>query len=431
MFLGKNMYENHKNDLTKENIVGIRLSFFQSLAFTPLTSKLLLYYWKSNDHSIQTIKIMLRHLVSRLAIRFADAKFSTENIDEMVNEALAYYLTMWLKNAPNTKQTCTSFAKQPFTLMEDQEKYKPGENTLNCDDKFERKIARAVKEYRRNVNKRTGKTLTPKSKKKQRECYNFIELCFADWYISKEDSRSSAKSDLTLYRDLMNSKDENKLTGRKILLGYDNYLNLLCEIGKETNSIALVTKILTFIDIESTYRFLLSYQIITATYQHTGLKVDDFINEIDVFYQGIPCKEKDYALTLSSIRNCGQLINPACSNSITDELKYKIFAERIISMVAFDTLTGSLPNCLTLNWTKQTFEDAANFLVNEYHFDEIELSVDPDFLLSGKDQHSKSLALRRMILKMLDSKRLSQYKSVARVERKAENNRCKGSKNHP
>ena len=192
-----------------------------------------------------------------------------------------------------------------------------------------------------------------------------------------------------------------------------------------------MTKILTFIDIESTYRFLLSYQIITATYQHTGLKVDDIINEIDVFYQGIPCKEKDYALTLSSIRNCGQLINPACSNSITDELKYKIFAERIISMVAFDTLTGSLPNCLTLNWTKQTFEDAANFLVNEYHFDEIELSVDPDFLLSGKDQHSKSLALRRMILKMLDSKRLSQYKSVARVERKAENNRCKGSKNHP
>ncbi len=379
--------------------------------------------------TIDEYKSMLYIYISAIAESVPQVKYLLDEINEMVNEALCIFLIRWLHNAPNTRQTCGSFAKQAFTLTENQ-------STIRGDYNAEREhdIARGVKEYYRNIDQGKNQHSIKESKGIRQE-YSFIALCFADFYCSKDSKKSSATSDLKLYRDLVNSENPNDVTSTKsrdaIIKGYENYLEMIRLTTYEKNTVALVSKILTIIEFEMVHRFLLSYQIVKSKFNNSEVDHTVVLQKIVNYYRPIPCQEfPKSGMPIASVRNAAQLIEKACKNTLTADDRSKMYFARLIVQSAVGILSNFCSDHLTQKWTMKTFEDAAHFLTNEkeYNFDELVNTANLDFLLEDGNQYAKATELRQMSLyNILDIQSLNNYRNIILPERKAENQRRKKS----
>jgi len=379
-------------------------------------------------HSVYGYKSMLYIYISAIAGRTPQVKYFPEDLEEMTNEALCIFLIRWLHNAPNTRQTCGSFATQAFTLTDDNHSGNRGE--YNAEREHD--IARGIKEYYRNINQ-SKNTQPSKENIGTRREYSFIALCFADFYRSKDSKKSSATSDLKLYRDLVNSENPNDVTSTKardaIIQGYENYLEMIRLITYEKNTVALVSKILTIIEFEMVHRFLLSYQIVKSKFNNSAIDYNVVLQKIANYYRPIPCQEfPDSGMPIASVRKADQLIEKACNNTLTADDRTKMYFARIIVQAAVAILCNFCSDHLTQKWTMKTFEEAAHFLTNEkeYNFEELVNSANLDFLLEDGNQYAKATELRQMSLyNILDIKSLNNYRNFILPERKAENQRRK------
>ena len=314
-----------------------------------ITKYFLQLYINNSSPSISTIKNVLNILIRGITAQFPTTEISLDDEKEMANEALCEFLIIWLKCASNTQQTCGSFVRQKYKLKDVSD-----DSDVGDDAAYERKIARAVKEYYRSLD---PKFKAPTKKTKDAVYHSFIALCFADLYCAENSSKSSDTSSLKLYRDLVKNQEAYENMSKKmsnvIAKGFNNYFETLRLTSFEKDNKALVTKMLTLIEFERTKHYLLSYQVAAAVYNSNTLAPEKLIDMIKNYYHGIPCREDpDNGITFSSIRYSQKIIEQACSNRLTTKENNKIKNARIIIHIALATFIGLCPECCKFNWTR-------------------------------------------------------------------------------
>ena len=354
--------------------------------------------------SVSLVKSILKIFVTCMAEQFKLIEYSATEIEEMAREAFFSHLTSWLIDATNTYQTPYAFTQQQHTTW----KHDDGEFL-----RYKSGIERGIEAYyKRFFNLNSSKNLAEQKKE-----HHLLALYFADFIYD-----DASYDGLTLYRDLFVREEEMKVTGNSkrnvIADGYANHIKLLKSIDQEKDNKAYVAKALTFVQIECLHRFLFAYRVFSASYSSDESTLNNLLNRLCWYYQPIPSSErKEGKISLASVRFDNNFIASICANEFTNSAINKIYFSRFIIQASLDLLHKWAPNCLKADWTDDTFNDAAKFIRDEYHFDSLAQNIDIGLLANDKDDE-KANALRELILNIYNPQNLDFLRFVIRSHNK-------------
>ena len=359
--------------------------------------------------SIDVIKKILRICIHSLARdinivnMLPDNGFSQDEMEDITNEALCFYLLHWLKNAENTRQNISDFAKQPFTLNNDESSNGKGNRSYGAPEESIRKqISRDLGEYNLSLQQPFIK-----ENKQAKTKYDFVALTWTRFYQN---------GGIGLYRDLIKLDNPLELVRKRrniMIDGYNDYFLSFSDMENEKDKKPMVIKALFLYEFEMAYRFLLSYQITTATDICSDERINQILDQLDVYYR--PIDPQSYVHEwrdwyFASIRYNSELIKMACDNKITDAIKNKILCFRYLVQGAIYTIMMLKPEWLQRSWSEKDFDDAAEFLLKEYNIKNLISLIDREYI---KNDHKcqKENNLREVYFKIIDKELLSSFKA--------------------
>lgn len=345
----------------------------------------------SEANTLNRIKFQANHIVRSIIgnpCNWMNFSFSLseEEIKETVNEVICYLLLSWLQKAANTRQTHSLFLKKRFTLKENQAPLRkhgssslviPSDlSSLNYNQKFYESIKVVPQELQTNS--------ADHNNNEESSEYDFIELCFLDHYQN---------DDILLLRYLLNYKYplkvvSNTRTKHVVQEGYEKYFEYLEKLRNETDSKLFVIDSLFFYLFETSFRFLLAYQICQYRIKH-GIEAKRkppiglvrYTNSFEV--TGYMSKSVNYKSFL--LRLPQNLIHDAHKYKTNEDDYTRVVYKRIIIDKAISIFNACSPFNMNSCWAEADFEDVAAFLRDDYKIGKVLEGIDQSlFRVDGK-----------------------------------------------
>lgn len=425
------MYEDIKKEFewARENIDG-QIEDYRSIIRGIMALPFPKEFNKVDILTNQIRAILCGLINSPFNLSFLKVSYSEDEVSEMVNEIVCYWLLVWLENSANARQTVHSFAKQKYTLKENQKRHKKGEDTLEPNPDEMTAIYRGKDVYEAIIfeNESNKENYDNSNEKNGYKKYNFIELCFAEnysnYYLNLLRSLIVPEKPL---KTISNTKETTAIEDC-----YEFYFSFFNNIKNEKNDKLFVIKSLLFFKFEYTFRFLFAYQ--NCEYR---IKNNIDVNEkiptgIDLYYKSFKRTGYIRGKSISMLhRQNERIIQTAYGNKIDETIELKIFYSRIIMDKTIAIYKEVSPFHITDNWREEDFVYAACFLKNRYKIQDV-LDVQNNMFLN---ENIKAISnyINKFYLEsnFIDIERLQFARNIIRPKAQEKNKRKKkGTENN-
>lgn len=340
--------------------------------------------------------------------------YSEDEISEMVNEIICYYLLAWIELSANTRQTIPSFSKQRYELSENQVRHKSGEDTYETKGDDMSSIYRGLAIYQTITFENISHLKNEISNTTRYKTYNFLELCFAEcyshYYINLLRYLAYYKEPLKI---ISNTKKQTAIED-----GYKQYFLFLDDIKNEKDDRVFVIKSLLFYKFEYSFRFLFAYQ--TCEYRiNNGISAKRKLPKgLDYYYKNFDRSGYVLGRSISYLQRHNQcIIQSAHKYKIDDKTELKIFYARIIMDKAIAIYKETSPFNITDNWTEEDFRYAAYFLKNRYKILDVIGSKNEKLLLEDVKSISKFIKEFYLQSKLIDEERLIHLRNFIKSQK--------------
>lgn len=375
----------------------------------------------------------IQYRMGRLVVLLCDARyiniFSTEEKTDIINTLTLAYLNLWLENDENARQTIYSFSCKQFMLKDESKKpldplnedirnqVTRGKNILDLNiliqNLFSRRIGIPYKMLNRKQN--GGKE------------YSFLDL---------ENMYALGNGSLDVYRNIFkNSRPyqstcKNKKFGKVarediVKQSYENYdiylsniRNLINKDKKspnvESNNREFVVKCLLVWKNEYSYRFSLTAKLAKFLKDNNIPLNDVYIPQLIKEYcdlRSVPIVNKKEKMFYSYfIKNYDGLIRSAYSMENDFCINYIVKAREIVDEI-FSLYCQIFKSKNLGSWSDDDFEDAAQFLIDEYGIEECLMPLELGEVTDKNNSYYSYIRKLFDISDYIDSGQLEFFKS--------------------